>query len=608
MSLEEQVRVQTRFAGDPVFLYHLGRKLNQRQRFGEALPILERAAAMEPDGGRVRDEWAQAQMGTGQPANAYAQLRQFAGSHPDNAGAHFYLGKFFITQNAYGLARKALERSVGLDAKNAEAWSLLAHARIKMGAYSGAQEALEQAIRLRPGGSNDHLQLAVVLASRDPERARREFERAIELAPTDAVPCREYGLFLLKQGDAAAAERWAREALKRNDKDPLVHLMLGRSLVAQGRTSEALPAFEEAARLAPEDPNPPEALRRIFRQVGDAAKAADWEARYTALQQSVEERRALQEQTLARPGDRDARRRYAAALAKIGDAIGCLRQHAFALKTVPENPRAMIAAADDLNRSGYPKEALTLARRAVAQSPMNPEAMETLADTFLNLGRLHEAGVCYDRLSDWRKERRPLYQERIQKAAARIAASDAPVERLMRQALREADPSRQESLLRQALALEPDHTRSLRGLLRLQFVRQERDAAMDSARKLIALSPEDGLGHALLAVLLLERSADRPLSADEQQEIDGHIQATVPDLSARPMALYADGLLALKTGRPKRAVESLELAARLDPNGVAVYRRLAEARSALGDSVGAQKAQSEFERRTGVAAQEKSTR
>jgi tetratricopeptide (TPR) repeat protein len=404
MSLEEQVRVQTRFAGDPVFLYHLGRKLNQRQRFGEALPILERAAAMEPDGGRVRDEWAQAQMGTGQPANAYAQLRQFAGSHPDNAGAHFYLGKFFITQNAYGLARKALERSVGLDAKNAEAWSLLAHARIKMGAYSGAQEALEQAIRLRPGGSNDHLQLAVVLASRDPERARREFERAIELAPTDAVPCREYGLFLLKQGDAAAAERWAREALKRNDKDPLVHLMLGRSLVAQGRTSEALPAFEEAARLAPEDPNPPEALRRIFRQVGDAAKAADWEARYTALQQSVEERRALQEQTLARPGDRDARRRYAAALAKIGDAIGCLRQHAFALKTVPENPRAMIAAADDLNRSGYPKEALTLARRAVAQSPMNPEAMETLADTFLNLGRLHEAGVCYDRLSDWRKE------------------------------------------------------------------------------------------------------------------------------------------------------------------------------------------------------------
>jgi tetratricopeptide (TPR) repeat protein len=319
------------------------------------------------------------------------------------------------------------------------------------------------------------------------------------------------------------------------------------------------------------------------------------------LRQSAEEQRALKEQTLAHPEDREAHRKYAAALAKIGDAINCLHQNALALKTVPESPLALIAAARDLNQSGFSEEALILARRAVAQGPMNPEALETLGDVFVNLGRLHEAGVCYDRLGDWRKERRPLYQKRIQEAAARIAASDAPVERLLRQAQREEDPAKQEALLQQALALDPNHTRCLRTLLRLQFVRQERDAALQTARRLVALSPEDGMGSALLAVLLLEGKGDKPLSADEQREIEGHIQATVPDLSARPMALYADGLLALRTGQPKRAVQDLEQAARLDPSGVAVYRRLAEARTALGDTVGAQQANAEFERRTSIS-------
>jgi Flp pilus assembly protein TadD len=608
MGLEEQIRVQSRFSGDPIFLYHLGRKLNQRQRFDEALPILERAVGMDTNDARVRDEWAQAQMGTGHPANAYMQLRQFAGTHANSADAQFFLGKFFITQSAYGLARKALESSVRLDARNPEAWSLLAHTCIKMGSYSGAQEALEQAIRLRPNGSNDHLQLAVVLASREPDRARREFEKAIELAPSDAVPPREYGLFLFKQGDVAAAETWTQEALKRDAKDPLIHLMLGRCQVAQGRVTEALPEFEEAARLAPDDPNPPEALRRIYRQVGNQERAAYWEARYMTLRQSTEERRALKEQTLAHPQDRDAHRRYAAALGRVGDVINCLHQNALALKTVPENPRALIAAARDLDQGGFPKQALTLARRAVAQSPMNPDALETLGDIFVDLGRLHEAGVCYDRLGDWRKEKRPLYQRRLQEAAARLAASDAPVERLLRQALQQAGPDQQEALLKQALALEPDHTRCLRALLRLQFVRQEKEAALQTARQLVAVSPEDGMGHALLAVLLLEGNGEKPPSPDEQREIEGHIQATLPDLSSRPMALYADGLLALRTGQPKRAAQDLELAARLDPSGAAVYRRLAEARTALGDTAGAKQATAEFERRVGAASQERESR
>ena len=50
-------------------------------------------------------------------------------------------------------------------------------------------------------------------------------------------------------------------------------------------------------------------------------------------------------------------------------------------------------------------------------------------------------------------------------------------------------------------------------------------------------------------------------------------------------------------GKVKESLPDFDMAARLDPNALAVYRRLAEARTQAGDTAGAQRALAEFERR-----------
>ncbi len=236
-------------------------------------------------------------------------------------------------------------------------------------------------------------------------------------------------------------------------------------------------------------------------------------------------------------------------------------------------------------------------RQVLEGSRRNPEAFETLGNILVHLGRLHEAAINYERIRDWKADQRAVYRKRLADAATRIAVSDAPVERQIRQAQRETNPAKAEALLQQALSLDPENTRALRSLLRCQFARRESVAALGTARQLIALSPEDGAAHTLFVVLALEALRERPLSEDDHRALVTHLKAAEDDPSVTPMLLYARGLLSLKSGQAQSAVQDLEQAARLDPNALAVYPRLAEAKSRAGDAEGAKWAMAEFERR-----------
>src|SRR5579871_586185 len=101
LRLEELAGIQERYVNDPIFLTYFGRRLNERQQFTQALPVLERAAGLDPDSAPARDEWAKALLGTGQVSLAYGQLRQFLGTHPQSAEAYLLLGKYYVTQQDF---------------------------------------------------------------------------------------------------------------------------------------------------------------------------------------------------------------------------------------------------------------------------------------------------------------------------------------------------------------------------------------------------------------------------------------------------------------------------------------------------------------------------
>jgi len=597
MSPEELSRIQLAHLNDPVFLYYFGRRLNEQHLSIKALPVLEHAAGLDPDSARIRDEWTKAQLACGEVSLAYGQLHQFAAAHPRSAEAQLLLGKYYITEQQFEQAGKALEDSVGKDAGSAEAWSLLAHARIKLGNNGGAQVALEHALRLNPSAALDHLQLASLLASTDAVRAKAEFLRAVSLAPGDAVCHRQYGRFLYDAGDSSAAEQELRRAVELDPTDPFAAYHLANCLLALNRPNEALPLLTAAAEAKPFDPVPADALRRLYRKTGDQQNEALWSRRFVLLSQQESERRRLQDITIAHPEDREARKQFAAALARIQDVNGCVKQYALALKQRPDSPLPLLTAARSLDQAGFSAEALPLARQAAAGGRSNADVYETLGDILVHLGRLYEGAVNYERIRDWRADRRELYKQRIAQAADRINHSDAPAERLLRQSRNESAPDRAEDLLRQALQYEPENTRCLRELLNLQFSRGRGDAALVTARRLSGLAPEDGTANSLLVILTLQSLGNTPLPEETGRALDRALRAAADDPSVVPTFLYARALLALKRGQAAGAVPDLEQAIRLDPSSPAAYRKLADARTLLGDKIGAQKALAQFEQR-----------
>lgn len=71
----------------------------------------------------------------------------------DSEKAYFEIGKAFIKKRKYIHAEEALSKTVDLDPKDVEAWSLLAHARTKRKNYAGMAEALTKIVELEPDNS-----------------------------------------------------------------------------------------------------------------------------------------------------------------------------------------------------------------------------------------------------------------------------------------------------------------------------------------------------------------------------------------------------------------------------------------------------------------------
>jgi tetratricopeptide (TPR) repeat protein len=593
---------------DPLLLYYAGLRLDQAGRYGEAAGMLGRAAELDPASPRARDEWARALVGSGRPTAAYEELGQFVRAFPDSAAAHLLYGRFFFSENSNRRAAEELTRATQLQPNNGEAWSLLAVAREALADPSGTLLAAERAAALRPSSAPDHLLLATVYAraGRNPE-ARREFERAGQLAPASAPVHREYATWLLahaanpETGAAVSlALREAQAAVALDANDARAQLALGQALERGGELREAATALIRAAQLAPDDPQPARELRALYREQGNGVEAELWRREYLARQSYFMARRRCLEQIEVHPEQEAPHRQLAHLLASHGDVTESVRQVAAALRCTPDAPPALMATARDLLACGYAERALPLAQQAVERSGADlADADELLGDVLLALDRSHAAAAAYQAAADARPERLNLLHARLaayftrrnarREAAQRAYAEATGIERV--QIGPKRITPRVEALAQRAVALAPDNPLYLRYLLHIQTARRYHDQAIQTARRLLALQPEDTVGRLTLAILLLE-SATRP---EELAEAESYLRrADTPQQQAT--LHYGLGLLALKRRDAAAAVRELEQAVRQDPTSELGYYKLAQAQTLAGDAQAAQRALAEHAR------------
>jgi tetratricopeptide (TPR) repeat protein len=597
---------------DPRLLYYVGLRLNQQGRFREADPLLRQAVGLDPHSPRLRDEWARALLGSGLTTAAFGQLRQFAGTHPQIPEAHFLLGRFYFTQRSMRRASEEFEEAIRLRPGYGEAWSYLAGARDALNDMPGAKRAAERAVALRPHSASDHLMLASLYARlNQPEEARREFARAaassrtrVELKPRQAAVHREYAIWLAEAGtqpdDLARAESEARKALALDADDARANLTLGRILLRTDRAEAAAEPLIRAASLAKNDPAPALELTRLYRRLGRAQEATRWERDYLQRQRFTTERKQIWEALRAHPDDRDLHRRMARLLGLHGDVAGCVHHHSMALRCAVDAPPALIAAANDLADGGFAAEALPLARRAVNISAANPAAHEALGNALLGLGQAHLAGQEYNKTAEWWPNRVPILRKKLERYYAERAKNPPPAERAYQEARRrereQIGPRKatQEvaDLARRAVELEPTNPTYLWFLLRVQMARRENEAALQTAERLLRLSPRDARARVMFGVLLAEKAA-RP---DELAAAEEHLKQAEGDASVAATMHYGLGLVALRRQQGEVAAKELRQAVQRDPSTPVTYYKLALAEKMAGNTTAAERAMSAFRR------------
>lgn len=156
--------------------------LQQKERWGDAVPLFEKLLAAEPEARDLIFGLAVSYERSGQPAPAVELFEKLLKLDPDSAGVLNYLG-YMWAEKGENLER-ALElilRAVALEPDNGAYVDSLGWVYYQLGRYAEAREHLEWAVRLVPDDATLHEHLAAVYTKLgDKAKVKEALVKALE--------------------------------------------------------------------------------------------------------------------------------------------------------------------------------------------------------------------------------------------------------------------------------------------------------------------------------------------------------------------------------------------------------------------------------------------
>ncbi len=385
-----------------------GRRLRNRGDLPGAVAAFQRAIAAEPD---EPEHWAilgATLLQMGRVEDSVRAYREVERLDPTSPSMLYNLAIGLIRLGQIGEAVARLEALVAQAPDHVDGRVNLATLYDRGGRPGDAERLLTEAIELDPYDSELQAQRASVLISlgRAPE-ARREMVALLRAEPDNAEALLVLGMAneaLGSPGDAVAA--WERVlALGVSEETAATaHYYLGRSLLGQGRSEEAVARLQRAVDSLP-------ANRQLRLTLAGA------------LGSRGEYRRAVEQYDAAiasEPRDESARFGKAMSLLLSGGESAASAHLSESVELLPESvplkhllARLLATAADDTVRDGA--EALRLAREVFERAQTIDHA-ETVAMAFAELGR-------FDHAADWQGQ--IVERARATGQGARVPALEA---------------------------------------------------------------------------------------------------------------------------------------------------------------------------------------
>jgi Flp pilus assembly protein TadD len=498
----------------------IGHYLEARRatRAGDAVRAAEElrlALAHDPESPELRVALALALAHSGRLDAAEGEaLRavELDGDGPEASEALVLLARIHGARREQEKAAAALREAIRIQTALARAgaapdprpWRILAEMELEAGAPEAAARILEDAAARAPGDSAGFREMGrTLLDARDPSGAMRALRRAVEIDPADAEARRLLGrAHQALRSDAEARGQWlAALRLEPEDEDTL--LALGEIALREGDLPGGREWFARALRATVD---PPEARLRIVLawleagMPGDALAAA----RDGVAESGPEPRLKLAEgmalQDLRRWPEAaaafgavrpeagelwyGARGSQAYALSRTGRHAEAERVLEEPLAARPRDPRLVTMRAHVLERSGRGRQAVTMLRRALAETEKAgeqaavPPLVEALAASLSRAGRPEE-GVQVLQAALVRRPRDPALLYALGSAHERAGQVEAAV-----------------AQMRALVVLDPDHADALNFI---GYVYAEQGTRLDEAEELIerALRLKPRSGHIL---------------------------------------------------------------------------------------------------------------
>jgi len=232
---------------------YLGAALSHVGQFDEAIAMYQSALPSVKDKNPVRLNLGLAYYKKGDLTNAREQFAALHQSAPSNVQAAILLADTEIRLGDAESAAGVLDPLEKVNARNPDFEYVFGLALIKSGHRRDGVARMEKAAEL--GNSPDAYMLAgaTLLDLNEFEQARRDLEKALQMAPKTPTLHRLVGMARDKTGDQKAAEPAFRQALAENPDDFDANLYLGALLYKQRHMEEAKVYLDHAVKLRPSD-------------------------------------------------------------------------------------------------------------------------------------------------------------------------------------------------------------------------------------------------------------------------------------------------------------------------------------------------------------------
>jgi tetratricopeptide (TPR) repeat protein len=242
--------------------YALGDLYLNWKKYKEAQTVFKKLLEADRKDTRAHYGLGDLYLAWGKHKDAEKVFRKILKTDPIDARSHYGLGLAYEGQNQLPKALQQYQRVVQLDSSNLDALFKCGNIHLALGDRDAALADYDRIVKLAPRLADGYgLRGNVYLEQQKFSKAEREYRRAVQLAPTDFRGHYALGDLYLARRKYKDAEKLFRQLLKPNPSDARAHFGLGLAYEGQQQYtpalrdySRALSEYEQALKLAPEDP------------------------------------------------------------------------------------------------------------------------------------------------------------------------------------------------------------------------------------------------------------------------------------------------------------------------------------------------------------------